>query len=70
MTSETITSVAPAYNPSEKQKGASKTSRIPIKIVPIEQVERLKKPDWIRVKAARRTPASTRSRTSCARTSW
>ena len=51
MTSETITSVAPAYNPSEKQKGANKTSRIPIKIVPIEQVERLKKPDWIRVKA-------------------
>ncbi len=42
----------PAYNASEKQKGASKTSRIPIKIVPIEQVERLKKPDWIRVKAA------------------
>ncbi len=57
MTSETNTNVAPAYNPSEKQKGASKTSRIPIKIVPIEQVERLKKPDWIRVKAA---SASTR----------
>ncbi|MEO6918213.1 MAG: lipoyl synthase [Collimonas sp.] len=38
-----------AYNPSEKQKGASKTARIPIKIIPIE---RLKKPDWIRVKAA------------------
>ncbi|MFC0167556.1 lipoyl synthase [Pseudoduganella danionis] len=52
MTSETDTNVAPAYNPSEKQKGASKTSRIPIKIVPVEQVERLKKPDWIRVKAA------------------
>ena len=57
MTSETISSTAPAataapaYNPSEKQKGASKTSRIPIKIIPIEQVERLKKPDWIRVKA-------------------
>ena len=47
MTSETT----PAYNPSEKQKGASKTSRIPIKIVPAEQVERLKKPEWIRVKA-------------------
>jgi lipoic acid synthetase len=42
----------PAYNASEKQKGASKTSRIPIKIVPIDQIERLKKPDWIRVKAA------------------
>jgi lipoic acid synthetase len=59
MTSETKpgTTSAPAYNPSEKQKGASKTARIPIKIVPIEQVERLKKPDWIRVKAA---SASTR----------
>ncbi len=33
---------------SEKQKGAAKTARIPIKIVP---VERLKKPSWIRVKA-------------------
>jgi lipoic acid synthetase len=43
---------APAYNPSDKQKGASKTARIPIKIVPLEQIERLKKPDWIRVKAA------------------
>jgi len=52
MTSETDTNIAPAYNPSEKQKGASKTSRIPIKIVPVEQVERLKKPEWIRVKAA------------------
>src|SRR5471030_1985838 len=57
MTSEITDSIAPAYNPSDKQKGASKTSRIPIKIVPIEQVERLKKPDWIRVKAA---SASTR----------
>jgi lipoic acid synthetase len=52
MTSETTSSIAPAYNPSEKQKGASKTARIPIKIVPIAQLERLKKPDWIRVKAA------------------
>lgn len=32
-----------------KQKGAAKTSRIPIKIVPMEA---LPKPDWIRVKAA------------------
>ncbi len=32
-----------------KQKGAEKTARIPIKIIPIE---RLKKPDWIRVKAS------------------
>ena len=31
-----------------KQKSGSKTARIPIKIVP---AERLKKPDWIRVKA-------------------
>ena len=40
---------ATAYNPSEKQKGAGKTARIPIKIVP---AEKLPKPDWIRVKAA------------------
>jgi lipoic acid synthetase len=32
----------------DKQKGEAKTARIPIKIVPHE---RLKKPDWIRVKA-------------------
>src|SRR3981081_754942 len=31
----------------DKQKGAAKTSRIPIKIVP---AERLKKPGWIRVR--------------------
>jgi lipoic acid synthetase len=40
---------APAYNPNEKQKGAGKTARIPIKIIP---AEKLPKPDWIRVKAA------------------
>ena len=39
----------PVYNPSEKQKGAGKTARIPIKIIP---AEKLPKPDWIRVKAA------------------
>lgn len=39
-----------AYDPNQKQKSADKTSRIPIKIVPVEEV--LKKPDWIRVKAA------------------
>lgn len=33
-----------------KHKGAAKTARIPIKIVPLE--EKLKKPEWIRVKAA------------------
>jgi len=36
------------YDPTIKQKGASKTARIPIKIIP---AERLAKPDWIRVKA-------------------
>ncbi len=35
-----------------KEKSAAKTARIPIKIIPINPVERLKKPDWIRVKAA------------------
>ncbi|MCS6762784.1 MAG: lipoyl synthase [Candidatus Protistobacter heckmanni] len=40
------------YDPTRKQKAGDKTSRIPIKIVPIEQFEKLKKPDWIRVKAA------------------
>ena len=39
----------PAYDASAKQKAQAKTSRIPIKIVPSEQ---LKKPDWIRVRAA------------------
>jgi lipoic acid synthetase len=38
-----------AYDASAKQKAQAKTSRIPIKIVPAEQ---LKKPDWIRVRAA------------------
>ena len=41
--------VTPAYDASAKQKAQAKTSRIPIKIVPAEQ---LKKPDWIRVRAA------------------
>lgn len=40
---------APGYDPTRKQKSADKTARIPIKIVP---AEKLKKPDWIRVKAA------------------
>jgi lipoic acid synthetase len=52
MTTDTDTGLNPAYNALDKQKGASKTSRIPIKIVPIADAERLKKPDWIRVKAA------------------
>ena len=45
---------APAYDATQKQKSQAKTSRIPIKVVP---AERLKKPDWIRVKAA---PAGSR----------
>ncbi|MBD8531744.1 MULTISPECIES: lipoyl synthase [unclassified Massilia] len=52
MTTDTDTGLNPAYNATDKQKGANKTSRIPIKIVPIADAERLKKPDWIRVKAA------------------
>ena len=38
------------YDASRKQKSSEKTARIPIKIIPITEV--LKKPDWIRVKAA------------------
>lgn len=45
---------APAYDATQKQKSQAKTSRIPIKVVP---AERLKKPDWIRVKVA---PAGSR----------
>ena len=40
----------PAYDPTVKQKGAGKTARIPIKVVPVGEV--LRKPPWIRVKAA------------------
>ncbi|MDQ6629066.1 MAG: lipoyl synthase [Pseudomonadota bacterium] len=43
------------YDATLKQKSGAKTSRIPIRIVPIGEV--LKKPDWIRVKAG---SASTR----------
>ncbi len=39
---------APAYDATRKQKAFEKTARIPIKIVP---AERLRKPEWIRVKA-------------------
>ncbi len=38
------------YDPNAKHKGAGKTSRIPIKVVPATEV--LRKPDWIRVRAA------------------
>jgi lipoic acid synthetase len=41
---------AAAYDATTKQKGAGKTSRIPIKVVPAGEV--LRKPDWIRVRAA------------------
>ena len=40
-----------SYDPNSKQKSEAKTSRIPIKVVPLERAEMLKKPDWIRVKA-------------------
>jgi lipoyl synthase len=40
------------YDPAAKQKAQAKTARIPIKIVPAQDHERLKKPEWIRVKAA------------------
>jgi len=46
-------SAAPAaapYDATAKQKGAGKTARIPIKVVPAGEV--LRKPDWIRVRAA------------------
>ena len=39
---------SPSNAPGVKQKGGAKTARIPIKIVP---AERLKKPEWIRVRA-------------------
>jgi lipoic acid synthetase len=39
-------------NPSQKQRGAEKLARIPVKIVPT--TEPLRKPDWIRI----RIPAS------------
>jgi lipoic acid synthetase len=45
----TADAAVPAYDPSAKQKGAGKTSRIPIKVVPMGEV--LRKPDWIRVRA-------------------
>ena len=45
---------AAPYDATQKQKAQAKTSRIPIKVV---AAERLKKPEWIRVKAA---PAGSR----------
>lgn len=49
---ESVVTSAPSnkpYDATAKQKSLDKTARIPIKIVP---AEKLKKPDWIRVKAA------------------
>ncbi|CAJ0870091.1 Lipoyl synthase [Ralstonia sp. LMG 32965] len=49
---EVATPAAPSnkpYDATAKQKSLDKTARIPIKIVP---AEKLKKPDWIRVRAA------------------
>jgi lipoic acid synthetase len=50
-TDQVVREVQPAavYDATAKQKSQAKTARIPIKIVPAEV---LKKPDWIRVKAA------------------
>jgi len=48
-TTDAVPASAAAYDATAKQKAQAKTARIPIKIIPIEK---LKKPDWIRVKAA------------------
>ncbi|HWS75856.1 MAG TPA: lipoyl synthase [Quisquiliibacterium sp.] len=53
MTSPPPDPALPAYDPTAKQKAAAKTSRIPIKVIPAGEV--LKKPPWIRVKAASRS---------------
>jgi lipoyl synthase len=45
----TAAAATPVYDATQKQKAQAKTSRIPIKVIPIEK---LKKPEWIRVKAA------------------
>ena len=50
MSSPAPTEPTAPYDPSAKQKAGAKTSRIPIKVVPAEEV--LRKPDWIRVRAA------------------
>ena len=48
--SELSDTTSASYDPSAKQKAGAKTSRIPIKVVPADEV--LRKPDWIRVRAA------------------
>jgi lipoate-protein ligase B len=55
----------PCLRPTAKQKAQAKTARIPIKVIPIEK---LKKPDWIRVKAATGTSRFYEIKTSCAST--
>ncbi|RPH39592.1 MAG: lipoyl synthase [Burkholderiales bacterium] len=47
---ESAAAASAPYDATAKQKGAGKTSRIPIKVVPAGEV--LRKPDWIRVRAA------------------
>ena len=47
--SATNTPIAPEYDATKKQKALDKVSRIPVKVV---HTEVLKKPEWIRVKAA------------------
>ena len=55
MSTTSTESASPApYDATQKQKALAKTSRIPIKVI---AAERLKKPEWIRVKAA---PAGSR----------
>jgi lipoic acid synthetase len=49
LSASTAAPAATAYDPTQKQKSQAKTARIPIKVV---QAERLKKPEWIRVRAA------------------
>jgi lipoic acid synthetase len=51
-TQDPAVSVPSGYDATQKQKSANKTSRIPIKVV---AAERLKKPDWIRVRAGSAT---------------
>ncbi|MCX7202843.1 MAG: lipoyl synthase, partial [Burkholderiales bacterium] len=45
-----MTQDAPLPDPTVKQEGAGKTARIPTTVVPATEV--LRKPDWIRVRAA------------------
>jgi lipoyl synthase len=42
---------AATYQATAKQKAQAKTARIPIKLVPAEPAQVLRKPEWIRVKA-------------------